>query len=166
MKMNPVLQSLIIGALFVLVVALVTRAANAQAAVQYGGWTLDIGHLITAIKRAENWDGKTMGARGEWGPLQMTPLIRKQFEHDERAYIRYLFKECAKLGKPPTAWLVGLLHNAGYPAVRNHTALAAKLDFAERVENLYNDLNRSTDALSAFRNPRADQSPPDGSKAK
>lgn len=136
------LTSIIIGILFVIAVALVTRAANAQATVQYADWTLDIDYMIRAIKLAENWDGKTPGQMGEWGPMQMRPAIYKQFGNDERGYIRELFKECAKLRKRPTAWLVGLLHNAGYPAVRDHKAMAAKMDFAQRVENLYNDLNR------------------------
>lgn len=142
MKMNPVLQSIIFGALTVFLIAILTRNLRADVRVQYIEHGLDIGHLVTALKTVEHWDGKTPGARGEWGELQMMPAMRKLYGNDFRAYVRYLILECKKLHKQPSAWLVGLLHNAGYPAVRDHKELAAKLDFAERVENVYNDLNR------------------------
>lgn len=136
------LISICLGILFVFAIALVARASEAHAAVRYAAVELDIGHLVTAIKSVENWDGRTPGAQGEWGPMQMTPAIYKRFASDERAYVRYLLEECRKLRKPPTAWLVGLLHNAGYPAVRDHRALEAKLNFAERVATVYKELSK------------------------
>lgn len=140
--MNPVLQSILTGALLVVLIAVLTRSLRAEVRVRYVEHSLDIGHLITAIKTVEAWDGKTPGAMGEWGPMQMRPAIYKRFSTDERGYVKELIKECMKLDKKPGAWIIGLLHNAGYPAVRDHRALAAKLNFAERVENVYNLLNR------------------------
>lgn len=143
MKDRPMLTSIVLFAALVLLLAAFTKTVRGQSPViRYVEHDLDIGHLITALKQTENWDGKTQGGRGEWGPLQMLPGIYRRFAKDERGYIRHLIGECHKLNKRPTAWLIGLLHNAGYPAVRDHHALAAKLDFAQRVENLYNELNR------------------------
>lgn len=140
--MNPVLQSIIFGALLVVVIAIITRNLRADIRIHYVEHGLDIGHLITAIKTVEAWDGKTKGAMGEWGPMQMRPAIYKRFAYDERGYVKELIKECVLLDKKPGAWIIGLLHNAGYPAVRDHRALVTKLEFAERVENVYNLLNR------------------------
>lgn len=100
---------------------------------------LDLERLVWAIKQVENWDGHTRGAMGEWGAMQMRPAIYKRYANDELGYVQKLVDEARSLNRLPTPWLIGLLHNAGYPAVAKHRAHAAKLDFAQRVENCYED---------------------------
>ena len=50
-----------------------------------------------------------------------------------------LICDCNHLGVAPSAYYVGALHNAGYHAVKTGRIPKAKIEFAERVQNLYND---------------------------
>lgn len=123
-------------------------------------WTADhsaeIPKYIRAIKQAENWDGHSVGAAGERGPMQFLPdvwaaITLRPFymaerrnaaacvvaDYVERKHIERLIHFCDYLHRPATAYSIGLLHNAGFAHVRDHTASAAKKDFAQRVQNLY-----------------------------
>ena len=135
--MNYVLALAVV--LTVLLVVGLTQMSRAQPIVyqKFTAPPLDIPRLIAAIKEVENWDGHTRGRMGEWGPMQMRPAIWKVYANDEAGYIAKLMGEATSLGRRPTPWLIGLLHNAGYPAVASQRAMALKLDFASRVENVY-----------------------------
>lgn len=119
---------------------------------------INFDRMIDAIKGAENWDGRSIGAAGELGPMQFrsstwfdysskpfhwalgrTPLAKEELDLASHRHIQRLLHYCSILGKTPTPYLVALLHTAGFGAVRTKTCSAAKKDFAERAANLYHE---------------------------
>ena len=115
---------------------------------------LDVERMIWALKLAENWDGHSIGKRGERGPLQFTAsrwheLTVLHFScamHGGNVYdviaarhVLDLIAQCEQIGAHPTAYMIGALHNAGRAAVVSGRFPKAKKDFAQRVQNLYDD---------------------------
>lgn len=100
---------------------------------------LDVPKLIRSIKAVENWDGRSTGARGEWGELQMLPAIRAKWGENEVGYVNELVGECYAIQRVPSPYLVGLLHNAGLSKVISGRVEARHYDFSQRVSNVYYD---------------------------
>lgn len=138
--MNTLATIILISFLTLIVVGVGVVKAASYSEIKYPTThpdPLDVPRIIYAIKQVENWDGHTRGAAGEWGPMQMTPSIYLIFHEDEPGYIRHLESEAWVCGRRPTPWVIGLLHNAGYPAVHSGKLPAMKKDFASRVQNVY-----------------------------
>jgi hypothetical protein len=114
---------------------------------------------IIAIKRVENWNGTSVGAKGERGPMQFMastwyqysikphswaassqPAAIEEQKRVERVYLEDLIRECKASHKNPTPYMIALFHNAGGPTARAGKALARHKDFAQRVESTYQDM--------------------------
>ena len=114
---------------------------------------LDVERLLDAIAAVENWDGKTRGAAGEWGPWQMTPEvwkrcrgnIRKTLQMAEPHELRAAAREELQFRiatlqinhHVPTAFLVALAWGAGVRATLDGKATEKKREYARRVETVY-----------------------------
>lgn len=150
-KMHP---AILVGFIFA---ALIFIAANLHAALPLRGPpALDVKRLIEAIKAVENWDFHTPGQHGEQGRMQFTqarwaeftkvplwwaashtPHQIRETERVEVRYVTHLSEEAKRLGRPQTAFIIGLLHTAGYEAVRMKSYSMRKTEFAQRVQTIY-----------------------------
>ena len=115
---------------------------------------IDEGKMLDSIRQVENWDGKTLGAKGEWGPWQMTPGVfhdyirtpvgvkvrtatKTQLREAAVKHLAWLFGMLSEHHLPVTPYAIGLAWGAGFEAVRTNSASPAKRDYAQRCENLY-----------------------------
>lgn len=118
---------------------------------------INLSKLHSALKGIEAWDGRSVGRAGERGPLQMkrttwydfsdrphswaaggNPIRDAEAKRAETQYVLWLIEVCNKqIGRKPTPYMVGLIHNAGCGTVEHGRPNAHQRDFAQRVENLY-----------------------------
>lgn len=117
---------------------------------------------IISIADAENWDGKSIGAKGERGRLQFTarrwyqlsvkphwwassnyPECVAETKRVEVAHIEDLIMQARVLKKKPTPYVIALLHTAGYGDVASGHCSAEKKDFAQRAANIYEEGTKS-----------------------
>jgi hypothetical protein len=114
---------------------------------------LDVERMLDAIAGVENWDGRTPGAAGEWGPWQMTPAVwkhcrgtlHKTLQQATPSELRTAAREELHFRMATleinhhklTAFLVGLSWTAGVKATLSNTATDAKREYAKRVEAIY-----------------------------
>lgn len=114
---------------------------------------LEVERMLDAIAGAENWDGRTPGAAGEWGPWQMTPAVwkhcrgtlRKSLQQATPSELRTAAREELHFRivtlemnhEPITPFIVGLAWTAGMSATLKNTASRVKHDYAHRVANIY-----------------------------
>jgi hypothetical protein len=119
---------------------------------------LDIERMLDAIRGAENWDGKSTGHAGEYGPYQMTPEvwrksrmgwkkdIREATPDEWRAAaledLRFRIVSLEINHFRVTPFLAALAWTAGVRAVITHTASRAKADYATRAERLYAETSK------------------------
>ena len=113
---------------------------------------LDLERMLEAIKQVEAWDGKTRGKAGEWGPWQMTPEVWHyyttksmtwatpfQLRTNARRELVRLSEQIVCLRQPVTAFNLALAYGGGLRLIGRKEVPAAKLDYAQRVENCYQD---------------------------
>jgi hypothetical protein len=114
----------------------------------------DTDRILDAIALTENWDGKTVGKAGEWGPWQMTPANWRRYSphipirHANKAQLRQVAREhlAYLVGRlrgygieTPSVWMLGLAWAAGPFKASKYTGRPEKIDYANRVEALYDD---------------------------
>lgn len=110
---------------------------------------LDRARILRCIAAVENWDGKTPGARGEWGAWQMLPSVYAQYagrrireatpvdlEATAILHVGWIIETLAARRLPVSAYTIGLAWVAGIDAVRPS---AIKRDYARRCQNIYDD---------------------------
>ncbi len=148
---------------FLLAIAIVFAPTAKAQTIVYPAYArpINVRILTIAIAKAENWDGKSIGAAGERGRLQFTattwfkfshkphhwaerrsPDMKKESDAVEFEYIMELQDECRKMGRAVTPYMIALLHNAGGPTVASNKVPAAKRDFAQRALNLYEAMTK------------------------
>lgn len=103
---------------------------------------IEITRMKNAIKSVENWNGYSIGSKGERGAMQMIPSIWAIYHCDETTYVKDLILACKSMRRNPTPYLVALIHNAGLPAVLSSHVPAMKKSFASRVQNVYDELSK------------------------
>lgn len=109
----------------------------------------DRARILRVISAVENWDGKTPGARKEWGPWQMLPenyarysgrKIRDASPADLEAaailHAGWIIQTLEARHLPVSAYTVGLAWAAGIDAARPS---AIKRAYAQRCASLYDD---------------------------
>jgi hypothetical protein len=129
--------------------------------------------LLEAIRDAENTPVHVIGTAGERGDWQTTEGVWRQYSsrphawasrHGEpyaaerrrvaRAHVLWILARLARLGLPESARSVGLVWNAGYGTVRSgRRVLARHRDFADRVQNLYDDRAGLTSDAARVKSP-------------
>lgn len=121
---------------------------------------LNLVRVTEAIRTVENWDGKSVGKSGELGPYQILPSVWKQFSQKPlswaysefpeakaeqtrvaNALVSWIFLRLPLLNYKRSAYSIGLVYCAGYENARNNTISRAKHDYADRVYNVYRELN-------------------------
>ena len=123
---------------------------------------LNVDHLLEAIRVVEDAHHYQYGAAGEQGDYQILPSVwraysKKPFGWTERykdavavaevrrvaeLHAEWILSKLAHLQQPFTAHSFGLMWTAGYGAVRTRTYSKAKLDYARRVQNVYDSLSK------------------------
>ena len=112
---------------------------------------VDEARMLWALVQVENWDGRTAGRSGEWGPLQIKPATWRQFskvpqrratvEEVQRVALCHL-RNCTdglrRTGLPVTPYWVALVWRAGLRNLQRHTVKREWRNYAERAENCYN----------------------------
>jgi hypothetical protein len=108
--------------------------------------------MVEVIRQVENWKPGTVGRAGERGYWQLTPGVWRRYsrspqwsatEEEQRCtaakYLADIRAELIANGVPETPFFIALAYGAGVKATMRRTMPAAKLDYAQRAENLYLD---------------------------
>lgn len=117
--------------------------------------------VLDAIVEVENWNHYSIGAAGERGPWQITRGVWHQYSSkpfawaecrdlDEkiecrrvaRAHGRWIRTVLKDMSMEDSAYNFALIWTAGYGAVANQGASSEKKQYAQRVENCYQEIAR------------------------
>jgi hypothetical protein len=120
---------------------------------------LDLTQVVEAIRQVEHWNGEDIGAAGERGPWQFTretwlDFSKKPFwwasshkrEHKEEqhrvalAYITWIQEHLVNIPLKERAYAVALVYTCGYSAVKRGHISREKRDYAQRAQNIYDEL--------------------------
>jgi hypothetical protein len=120
---------------------------------------LDLTQVVEAIRQVEAWDGKATGADGERGPWQFTRDTWREFstkpfwwasgpmrEHKAEqhrvamAYVEWIHDHLVHIPLQPTAHSIALVYTCGWTGVKHGKPSKAKRDYAQRVQNIYDEL--------------------------
>ena len=124
--------------------------------------TLNLDRVKRSIRMVENWDGRSVGGSGEVGPYQIMPHVWVQFsekpiswaygshpaqkaeqERVAAAIVDWIAERLTTLRLPRTARSIGLVWTAGYGNVKDRKYGKAKRDYAQRVQNIYDDFKHT-----------------------
>lgn len=145
------MQAVIIIA-FALVFASVVNAHVVEPIMRASGRReerLNLDRMLDVIAEVENSHGR-IGPSGEVTPWQLLPSVWYSYtsihhlratpkwqRHIARSHAETLLEQLKELMLPATPKNFALLWNAGYGAVQSGKIPAAKLDYAQRAQNLY-----------------------------
>lgn len=120
---------------------------------------LDLTQVVEAIRQVEHWDSSSIGQAGERGPWQLTrglwfeyskqpfwwasgPMRNHKAEQHRvaMAYVEWIHDHLVHIPLPPTANSVALVYTAGWSGVKHGKPSKAKRDYAQRVQNVYDEL--------------------------
>lgn len=107
---------------------------------------------VDVLRLVEHWDGHTRGAAGEWGHWQFTPPLWRSLSRQPqrtasvgeqrqaaKRHVLWIVQQLPSLNLPKTAYSVGLVWAAGYKNVAAGRIWRSKIEYANRVRNLYDD---------------------------
>lgn len=119
---------------------------------------IQVKRMARSLAQTENWNGVSRGKSGERGRLQWKERTWRDFstkpffwaegrtlaaqlevESAEERYVIWLIHSCSTIGRKATPYTVALIHTAGFGVVETGHPSAAKKDFAQRCQNLYED---------------------------
>lgn len=120
---------------------------------------LDNAKLLVMIRETENWDGDSEGASGERGPWQMLVSTWKSYSSEHMPYTRrswslpepqrvlhchasWIRDQMEKRHLPQNAYTFALFWKAGYGRIFNTRCRVADLQYAQRAQNIYDELTK------------------------
>lgn len=123
---------------------------------------LDLALVVEAIRQVEHWDGRSIGASNEVGPWQVTPAVWREFSSkpiwwatirspecraEQHAvalrHVTWINKHLFEIPLRESAYSIALVYTCGWKGVKHGNPSAAKRDYAQRVQNVYDELSKS-----------------------
>jgi len=112
---------------------------------------IDSTKMVESIRVVEN--STRVGRAGERGPWQILPSVWKQYSKTSQqsasiaeqkrvvlAHIKWIREQLKTINLPDTPRSIALVWGAGFENVRRESINPAKLDYADRAQNIYESL--------------------------
>lgn len=122
---------------------------------------LDLVQVVEAIRQVEHWNGSAIGAANERGPWQMTYDTWSDFSNKPfwwagshardckaeqhrvaLAYVTWIHDNLIHIPLNESAYSIALVFTCGYSGVKHGKPSRAKRDYAQRVQNIYDELTK------------------------
>lgn len=142
----------------VLLLCFLVLTAKVRAA-QKAKKPLDLMQVVEAIRQVENWNGRSVGASNEFGPWQFTadtwfdfsnhpfwwagdhaPKCKAEQHRVALAYVTWIHAHLLDIPIKESAYSIALVFTCGYSGVKHGKPSRAKRDYAQRVQNIYDQL--------------------------